>query len=89
MIRLDREIPPGIILFEDPPIHDVHSGLMSRVFTPKKMNAIEPKVRAFAARSLDPLVGSGRFDFVEDLGAQIPMRTSTVRGWERLPVFVS
>jgi cytochrome P450 len=48
---------------------------MSRVFTPKAMNAIEPKVREFCARTLDPLVGSGRFDFVTDLGAVMPMRT--------------
>jgi cytochrome P450 len=75
LIRADMEIPPGVILFEDPPIHDVHRGLMSRVFTPKKMNAIEPKVREFCARSLDPLVGTGRFDFIRDLGAQMPMRT--------------
>jgi cytochrome P450 len=47
---------------------------MSRVFTPKKMNAIEPKVREFCARSLDPLVGASGFDFVRDLGAQMPMR---------------
>ncbi|HSS09532.1 MAG TPA: cytochrome P450, partial [Acidimicrobiales bacterium] len=60
--------------FEDPPVHDVHRGLMSRVFTPRKMNAIEPKVREFCARSLDPLVGAGRFDFVRDLGAEVPMR---------------
>ena len=39
------------------------------------MNAIEPKVREFCARSLDPLVGSGGFDFIADLGAQMPMRT--------------
>jgi cytochrome P450 len=39
------------------------------------MNAIEPKVREFCARSLDPLVGSGGFDFISDLGAQMPMRT--------------
>jgi cytochrome P450 len=39
------------------------------------MNAIEPKVREFCARSLDPLVGSGGFDFIRDLGAQMPMRT--------------
>jgi len=69
------ELPPGNILMEDPPSHDVHRGLMSRVFTPKKMNALEPQVRAFCARSLDPLVGSGGFDFVTDLGAQMPMRT--------------
>jgi cytochrome P450 len=39
------------------------------------MQAIEPKVRDFCARSLDPLVGAGGFDFITDLGAQMPMRT--------------
>jgi cytochrome P450 len=75
MIKNDVTIAPGTILFEDPPTHDVHRGLLSRVFTPKKMNAIEPKVREFCARSLDPLVGTGGFDFIRDLGAQMPMRT--------------
>ncbi len=75
LIRADIDLPPGLILFEDPPIHDVHRGLLSRVFTPKKMSAIEPQVREFCARSLDPLVGTGGFDFIRDLGAQMPMRT--------------
>jgi cytochrome P450 len=75
MIKSGMDIPPGLILFEDPPAHDLHRGLLSRVFTPKKMEAIEPKVREFCARSLDPLVGSGGFDFIRDLGAQMPMRT--------------
>ena len=66
---------PGSIIFEDPPHHDLHRGLLSRVFTPRKMNAIEPKVREFCARCLDPLVGAGGFDFIRDLGAQMPMRT--------------
>src|SRR5690242_11557981 len=74
LIRADFEVPPGLVLFEDPPIHDVHRGLLSRVFTPKKMNAIEPRVREFCARSLDPLVGTGGFDFVVDIGAPMPMR---------------
>ena len=75
LIRADFDVPSGLILFEDPPVHDVHRGLMARVFTPKKMNAIEPKVREFCARTLDPLVGTGGFDFMRDLGAQMPMRT--------------
>jgi cytochrome P450 len=75
LIKSGMEIPPGSIIFEDPPNHDLHRGLLSRVFTPRKMNAIEPKVREFCARSLDPLVGSGGFDFIRDLGAQMPMRT--------------
>lgn len=75
LIRAGLEMPPGNILFEDPPEHDRHRGLLSRVFTPKRMLAIEPKVREFCARSLDPLVGRDGFDFVRDLGAQMPMRT--------------
>jgi cytochrome P450 len=75
LIKADVELPPGIVLFEDPPIHDVHRGLLSRVFTPKKMNAIEPKVREFCARTLDPLRDADGFDFIADLGAQMPMRT--------------
>jgi cytochrome P450 len=75
LIKTDFELPPGSIIFEDPPPHDRHRSILSRVFTPKKMNAIEPKVRDFCARSLDPLVGAGGFDFIADLGAQMPMRT--------------
>jgi cytochrome P450 len=75
LIKADMDIPPGSIIFEDPPGHDVHRSLLSRVFTPRKMNAIEPKVREFCAATLDPLVGSGGFDFIADLGAEMPMRT--------------
>ena len=74
LIKANIEFPPGIFIFEDPPRHDLHRGLLSRVFTPRKMNAIEPQVRRFCARSLDPLVGAGGFDFIKDLGAQMPMR---------------
>ena len=69
------DIPPGLILMEDPPIHDLHRGLLSRVFTPKAMNAIEPKVREFCARTLDPLMEADGFDFIKDLGAVMPMLT--------------
>jgi cytochrome P450 len=74
MIKANIQVPPGVLIFEDPPIHNLHRGLLARVFTPKKMNALEPKVREFCARALDPLVGAGGFDFVADLGAQMPMR---------------
>ena len=56
LIKANVEIPKGSMIFEDPPDHEMYRGLLSRVFTPRKMNAIEPKVRAFCARSLDPLV---------------------------------
>ena len=74
IIKSGMELP-GSIIFEDPPTHDLHRGLLSRVFTPRRMAAIESQVRQFCARSLDPLAGAGGFDFVADLGAQMPMRT--------------
>ena len=69
------EMPPGILLFEDPPIHDLHRGLLSRVFTPRRMAAIEPLIQQFCAMALDPLVGAGEFDVIADFGRFVPMRT--------------
>jgi len=74
LIKSGVEIPPGTLLFEDPPAHTIHRGLLSRVFTPKKMLALEPQIRAFCAQALDPLVGAEEIDFIADLGAQMPMR---------------
>jgi len=75
LIKADIDMPPGSIIFEDPPAHTRHRSILSRVFTPKKMLEIEAKVRAFCAETLDPLVGAGGFDFIADLGAYMPMRT--------------
>jgi cytochrome P450 len=75
IIKAGIELPPGMFIFEDPPDHDLHRGLLSRVFTPRRLAAIEPQVRAYAARTLDPLVGSGGFDLIAEIGTEIPMRT--------------
>ncbi|NKY52157.1 cytochrome P450 [Nocardia vermiculata] len=75
LIKANIEIPPGVLLFEDPPVHTIHRKLLSRMFTPRKIQALQDKIRGFCAASLDPLVGTGRLDFIADLGAQMPMRT--------------
>jgi cytochrome P450 len=75
LIKSGIDIPPGTVIMEDPPVHTTHRRLLSGVFTPRKVAALEPKIREFCARCLDPLVGAGRFDFVADIGAQVPMRT--------------
>ena len=74
LIKANIEIPSGALIFEDPPIHDIHRKLLARMFTPRKINALEPKIRQYCANALDPLVGTGRFDFVIDLGAVMPMQ---------------
>ena len=74
LIKADIEMPPGTLIFEDPPVHTIHRRLLSRVFTPtqdRRARAEDPRV--LRAR-LDPLVGADGFDFVADLGAQMPMR---------------
>lgn len=73
-MRVDFPVPPGTLVSEDPPDHTRHRALVSRIFTAKKMNALEPQIRDFCAGALDPYVGAGGFDFVKDLAVQLPMR---------------
>jgi cytochrome P450 len=73
-IKSGASFPPGMFIFEDAPQHTKHRGILSRVFTPKKMLALEPEVREFCARTLDPLVGSGGFDFVTDYAEIVSSR---------------
>ncbi len=75
VVQADPVMPPGVFINEDPPLHTIHRALVARAFTPKKMRALEDSVRAFCTASLDPLVGGGGFDFVLDLGRELPMRT--------------
>jgi cytochrome P450 len=75
LIKAGIDLPPGNLIFEDPPANDIHRSLLSRVFTPRRVSELEPKIREFCARSLDPLVGESEIDVIADLGAQMPMRT--------------
>ncbi len=74
LIKANVEMPPGTFIFEDPPLHTVHRGVIARIFTPRRMNGLDAMVREFTARTLDALVGRDSFDVVADIGAQVPMR---------------
>jgi cytochrome P450 len=74
IIKANARLPEAVFIFQDPPIHTAYRALLQRVITPKRMNALEEQIRKFCAHSLDPLVGSDRFDFITDLGAKMPMR---------------
>ena len=75
IVKAGVEIPPGILLFEDPPIHDAHRALLSRVFTPRRMVDLEPLVRSYVVEALDALVGRDEFDVIAEFGVEIPLRT--------------
>ena len=74
LIKANVEMPKGILIFEDPPTHTIHRRLLSRAFSPRRVAELEPQIREFCVRCLDPLVGADRFDFIADIGAEMPMR---------------
>jgi cytochrome P450 len=74
LVNSEFDMPPGVMMFEDPPVHTMLRGLMSRVFTPRRMAEIEDQIRAYCVGCLDPLVGQGSFDIVAELAAMMPMR---------------
>ena len=74
IITAGIEMPEGLFIFEDPPQHTMHRNLVSRLFTPRAVNGLEPQIRALCAEVLDSLVGAEYFDFQTDLAMQIPIK---------------
>jgi cytochrome P450 len=74
LIKANLELPAGTLIFEDPPIHDIHRSLLVRVFTPRRVSALEPQIREYCMRCLDPLLGEKNFDLIAELGAEMPAR---------------
>lgn len=74
IIQSGVEVPPGTLIMDDPPFHDVLRRMHASVFTPRRVAQLEPQVRAFCTGLLDPLVGTDRFDLIEELAAEMPMR---------------
>jgi cytochrome P450 len=66
------DILGGMMIFTDPPDHTRLRRLVSKAFTPRRMAVLEEEIRALCAGLLDPLVGRGTIDYVQDFGARIP-----------------
>ncbi|HJR25497.1 MAG TPA: cytochrome P450 [Acidimicrobiales bacterium] len=63
----------GMIIMMDPPEHDRFRTLVSRVFTPKAVVALEPMVREVITGLLDGLMERDSFDAVQDFSAPFPV----------------
>jgi cytochrome P450 len=74
LIKANMEMPPGTLIMEDPPVHNIHRQLLARVFSPRRIAELEPRIRQYCVGCLDPLVGEPRFDLIEKLGLEMPMR---------------
>jgi cytochrome P450 len=75
MMRMDPEELRGYrsIILMDPPEHDQFRALVSRVFTPKAVAALEPMVREVINGVLEPLENRDEFDAVVDFSAPFPV----------------
>ena len=77
----------------DPPRHDHVRALVNRGFTPRRVQAMEPHIRALAKRYIDRFVEEGSCDFIQDFAGRLPMDVisemvgvppedrDTLRGW--------
>ena len=61
------------IIMMDPPEHDRLRALVSRVFTPRAVTALEPMIREVIDAFLAPLDGTDQFDAVADFSALFPV----------------
>ncbi len=68
----------GQMIFMDPPEHTTLRSLVSRAFTPRRIGALERRIREECVALLDDLVGRTRFDFVQDFAAQLPSRVISI-----------
>src|SRR5208337_2189636 len=59
--------------FSDPPVHSRLRRLVARDFSPRRINALEPRIREIASRLLDENVIGGRFLAMSALADRLPV----------------
>ena len=61
------------MLAMDPPQHGKVRGLVSKVFTPRRVRALEPAIRARSVELIDAFVERGEAEFIDDFAGILPM----------------
>ncbi|QLL06213.1 cytochrome P450 [Mycobacterium vicinigordonae] len=65
-----RDNPPMVM--QDPPVHTEFRKLVSRGFTPRQVEAVEPKVREFVVERIEAIRTNGGGDIVTELFKPLP-----------------
>src|SRR6201994_1356174 len=65
-----QDNPPFVM--QDPPVHTEFRKLVSRGFTPRQVEAVEPKVREFVVERIEKLRANGGGDIVTELFKPLP-----------------
>ncbi|HEY8122746.1 MAG TPA: cytochrome P450 [Myxococcota bacterium] len=66
------------IIGMDPPRHTRIRNIVSRGFTPRRIAALEPQLRAIARGHLEALAGRGAFDLQREFAVKFPMDVISV-----------
>jgi cytochrome P450 len=61
------------MLDSDPPVHTRLRRLVSRVFTPRRIKDIEPRIQAIAKELLDRIAREGNFDLMDEFAGPLPV----------------
>jgi cytochrome P450 family 142 subfamily A polypeptide 1 len=70
--RPDAPAIPSMINLDDP-LHQRRRNLVNRGFTPRRVAAHEPRVRARCVELIESALAKGSFDFVREIAAPLPM----------------
>ncbi|MCH2170676.1 cytochrome P450 [Myxococcota bacterium] len=66
-----------LVMFNnDPPEHTRLRGLVGRVFTPRRVEAMRPRIHAIARELLEPHLQWGQFDAVSDFAHRLPSQVT-------------
>lgn len=74
----------------DPPQHTAYRHVLQPLFSPKRMKALEPEIRAVVNRLIDGFAGRGSAEFVSEFAHELPATVFLqLMGWpvEDAPMF--
>ena len=64
---------PRIVILADPPVHAPLRNLVNRGFTPRRIAALEPRLREIVAEAVKRIRSGSGFDVVRDLAIPVPV----------------
>ena len=75
----DGELSPlvrtyqGLMLFRDPPDHTRLRNLVSKAFTPRRIQHLRPRIETLVTELVDAKADQGRLDLIADLAVPLPI----------------
>ncbi len=68
-----RQAGTALLMFLDPPDHTRLRSLVSKAFTPKRVESMRPRVQQLVDARIDKVIETGEMDVIGDLGYPLPV----------------